>query len=285
MRAGWLPAWLRRSQRPAAQGPDDIEAELTAAYWQQYDQRMATVRFADIAKEFPGLVGQAVRLAWSVSRADTVATIALNLAGGVFAGYALFATTGVLEALFAAGPTPDRVRAALPSLLLVALSSAIRSGVQTAAGWTQARLEPLIDRAVEMRLYDLTTRVDLAAYDDPDFHDRMQRARDRGLYSATRVVNNVINWLTAFSSMTAAAVVVGVLQPVLLVVLLLAQLPGAWSAVRSARIEYVTRFALVDAYRRKYILTDLTTERDTAAELRSFTMRPFLLDQASQYET
>ena len=32
-----------------------------------------------------------------------------------------------------------------------------------------------------MRLFDLTTRVDLAAFDDPEFHDHMQRARDRGL--------------------------------------------------------------------------------------------------------
>ena len=60
-----------------------------------------------------------------------------------------------------------------------------------------------------MRLFDLTTRVELAAFDDPGFHDRLQRARDRGVYAASMVVNNVINWVTAFSSMAAAAVVVG----------------------------------------------------------------------------
>ena len=41
----------------------------------------------------------------------SAATIVLYLASGVFGGYALFATTGVLQALFAAGPTPQRVRA------------------------------------------------------------------------------------------------------------------------------------------------------------------------------
>ena len=45
---------------------------------------------------------------------------------------------------------------------------------------------------------------------------------------------------------------------------------------------YVTRFALVDSYRRKYILADLIAERRTAAELRSFTMRSFLLARLSQ---
>jgi len=65
---------------------DHETAELTARYWQAYDQRMATVRFNDVARRFPALIGQAVRLGWSASRRDTVATITLNLASGVFGG-------------------------------------------------------------------------------------------------------------------------------------------------------------------------------------------------------
>jgi ATP-binding cassette subfamily B protein len=188
----------------------------------------------------------------------------------------------VLQALFAAGPTPHRVRAALPSLILVAVATAARSGIAAAAGWSQARLEPQVNQIVEVRLYDLTSRVELAAFDDPDFHDRLERAQNRGLYSASQVVNNVINFVTAFAGLGSAAVVVGLLQPILLLVVLLAQLPGAWAAVRSARIRYVTRFALVDSYRRKYILSDLIATRRTAAELRSFTMRAFLLGRVAR---
>jgi ATP-binding cassette subfamily B protein/ATP-binding cassette subfamily C protein len=243
---------------------------------------MASVKFSDVARRFPALIGQAVRLGWSASKVDTAATIGLNLASGVFGGLALLATTGVLEPLFAGGPTPQRVRAALPSLILVAAATAVRSGVSTGAGWAQARLEPQVDQVVEVRLYDLTSQVELAAFDDPDFHDRMKRARDRGTYSASALVNDVINFVTAFAGLASAAVVVGVLQPILLAVLLLAQLPGAWAAVRTARIRYLTRFALIDAYRRKYILANLIAERDTAAELRSFTMRAFLLSRVSR---
>src|SRR5215470_4815405 len=273
---------LRRS-RAARQAPADEEAaELTANYWRAYDARMASVGLADVARRFPGLVGQAVRLGWSASRLDTAATISLNLVSGVFAATALFATTGVLEALFAGGPTLERVRAALPSLILVALATAARSGLSTAAGWAQSRLEPQVEQAVEVRLFVLATRVELAAFDDPDFHDRMQRARERGLYAASQLVNNVINWLTAFAGIAAAVTVVGVLQPILLAVLLVAQLPGAWAAVRSARIDYLTRFALIDSYRRKWVLAGLITDRRTAAELRSFTMRPFLIARVTR---
>ena len=243
---------------------------------------MATVGFGDVARRFPGLVGQALRLGWSASRLDTAATLGLNLVAGVFAGYALFATTGVLQALFAAGPTPDRVRAALPSLLLVAGATAARAGLSAAAGWAQARLEPQVDQVVEVRLFDLATQVELAAFDDSAFHDQLQRARERGLWAASRLVNDVIDVVTAFASIAAAVTVVGVLNPVLVVVVLLAQVPGAWAAVRSARIQYVTRFALVDSYRRKDILADLIAERRTAAELRSFTMRSFLIGRLSR---
>jgi ATP-binding cassette, subfamily B, bacterial len=72
-------------------------------------------------------------------------TIALNLTSGIFTGYAL-ATNGVLQALFAAGPTPNRVRAALPSLILVGIAVAARATLQSAAGWAQSRLKPQVDR-------------------------------------------------------------------------------------------------------------------------------------------
>lgn len=80
---------------------------------------MASIRFLTVARHFPGLVAQAVRLGFRAGKRDTVATILLNMTSGIFTGYALFATTGMLQALFAAGPTPARVRAAIPSLVLV----------------------------------------------------------------------------------------------------------------------------------------------------------------------
>src|SRR6185436_11433874 len=53
---------------------------------------------------------------------------------------------------------PHRLRAALPSLILVALAVASRAGLQAAAGWAQSRLRPQVDRVVEIRLLDLTTQ-------------------------------------------------------------------------------------------------------------------------------
>jgi len=267
--SGW-PRNRRPREKAAARGESGAEAgeltaELTASYWRAHDQRLAQTSFGAIARQLPGLIGQAVRLGWEANRRDTVATIGLNLVSGVLTGFALLATTGVLEALFAAGPTPERVRAALPSLVLVAAATAARAGLQAAAGWAQSRLRPQVDRVVEIRLLDLTTQVELAAFDDAEFYDAMQRARDRGTFAASMVVTNVLDRVTGAAGIVSAALVVAVLQPVLLVLLLLAELPEGWAAIRAARIGYITNFALADSHRRKWILTDLMAESRWAA--------------------
>ncbi|MGW4959733.1 ABC transporter ATP-binding protein, partial [Nonomuraea sp. NPDC004186] len=251
--------------------------EISFSDWHAHQDKLAEVGFLTIARRLPSLVTQAMRMAWQAGRRDTLATITLNLLGGVFTAFGLLATTGVLSALFSEGPTPDRVLAALPSLVLVGVAATLRTGVQAGAGWAQSRLDPQVSRLTEERLYGLTSRVELVAYDDPEFHDALQRARLRGVAMADSVVTSAINVVTAAVGIAAVAGVLGVLHPVLLPLLLLAVLPDAWAAVRSAKMRYTTLYALIPANRRKWIIAELLAEREPAAEVRSFTMRGFLL--------
>ncbi|MBE1591868.1 ABC transporter ATP-binding protein [Nonomuraea angiospora] len=251
--------------------------EIATPTWNVHNDKMAEVGFLTIARRLPSLVAQAMRMAWGASRRDTMATITLNLLGGVFTAFGLLATTGVLTALFSEGPTPDRVLAALPSLVLVGGAAVLRTTVQAGAGWAESRLTPQITRLTEERLFGLTSRVELVAYDDPEFHDALERARARGAGVADWVVSSAIDVVTAAVGIAAAAGVLGLLHPVLLPLLLLAVLPDAWAAVRSARMRYSTMYGLIPARRRKWIIAELLAEREAAAEVRSFTMRGFLL--------
>ncbi|WP_242906752.1 ABC transporter ATP-binding protein [Actinomadura terrae] len=257
--------------------------ELATHYWYTRTGELAETGMRVMARRLPSVIGQAARLAWRASRADTVVTISLNLLAGVFTAFGLLATTGVLTALFSGGPTPGRVRDALPSLVLVAGAAALRAGLQAGAGWAQARLEPQVERLVELRLYEATTRVALTALDDPDFLDELKRAETRGLQAAPRVVQHAVDVLTGAVGLVAAAGTLGVLHPLLLPLLLLTALPEGWASVRSARMRYVTLLRLVEVGRRKWILSDLMTERRHAAEVRSFTMRRFLLEEYDRF--
>ncbi|WP_062436205.1 ABC transporter ATP-binding protein [Herbidospora daliensis] len=267
---------IDRDDSPESDDLPDF-SDLTTHNWHAHDDLMSSIGFLTVARRLPALIVQSFRMAWEASPRDTAATITLNVLGGVFTAFGLLATAGVLEALFAAGPTPERVRDALPALLLVGAAAVTRALVQAGAGWAQSRLQPQVLRIAEKRLYGLTSRVDLIRFDDPEFHDTLQRARTSGVNSSDEVVGSAVDVLTAAIGLVAAGGVLGVLHPVLLPLLLLAVLPDAWATVRSARMRYTTMLSLLPVYRRKWIVSELLADRDTAAEVRSFTMRGFLL--------
>jgi ABC-type multidrug transport system fused ATPase/permease subunit len=251
--------------------------ELKASWWESHSVALAGVRFSAMARRLPAVLRQAIAIAWQANRRDTTAALAFNLLAGVATAFGLLATRGVLHALFASGPTMDRVRAAVPALVVVAAATFVRSGLSIVAGWAQARLEPQVLTTAERRLFELTTQVKLAAFDDAGFSDEMERARNRGALAVQFLTRGAIDLTAGLAGLAATAVTLALLHPVLLGALLLASVPAAWAAVRAARLAYLSNHARTSRRRRLWMLSDLMANRATAAELRAFTMRPFLL--------
>lgn len=257
-----------------------VEADdLVVPYWQAHDAELLSAGLGAIARRLPTLVRDAVGVAWQASRADTAATLGLNVLAGLFTAFGLLATNDVLESLFAAGATADRVRAAIPALLVVAAAAGLRAGMLAVATWAQERLKPQVERLAETRLFRLTTRVELTAFDDEEFHNSMQRARDNGVPDSATVVEMTVNVLTGVIGVLSAAITLGVLHPALMPLLLVTAVPDGWAALRSARMRYAAFRRVSTARRRKFLLSDLMAERPPAAEVRAFTLRRFLLDE------
>ena len=257
---------------------DPPHNELIDRAWEAYDAELAGAhRFAGLTRRLPSLIGYVARIAWSASRADCAATAGCDIACSLLSAFGLLGTTRVLTALLADGPTPARLKAALPALLFIGSITVARTTLNLAAGWAEDRLVPAVATVAERRLYTATTRVDLAAFDTPGFYDALQRARDRGLSEAPRVIQLALSVLVGITGLCASVSVLAVLSPVLLPLLLVAAAPDAWAALRSARMRYQVSYELGVSRRRKLILADLMADRRAAAEVRSFNMRDFLL--------
>ncbi|WBB96637.1 MULTISPECIES: ABC transporter ATP-binding protein [unclassified Solwaraspora] len=267
--------------QPSDGFPDDGEAlpELADADWMHHARGFAETSFWTVARRLPGILAEAVKLAWSVSPRDTVAAIGLNVVAGVMTTFGLLATSSVLRELFASGPTPDRIRAAAPALAVAALAVAARGGLTIAAGWAQARLMPQVTYRAELRLFEATTSVELAAFDDAGFAEEMDRARDRGTVEAASIVDDAVNLTTGVVGVAATAAAVTVIEPLLLPCLLLAAVPAAVTAIRIARREYLALLARITRRRRMWMLAHLMANRHTAAEIRTYQMRDFLLGE------
>ncbi|MEH1100146.1 ABC transporter ATP-binding protein [Micromonospora sp. CPCC 205561] len=276
------------TEQDGAAAADDarpVLPEMQDPDWMHHARQVAQTSFWAVARRLPRLVHEAIGVAWATSRRDTVTSIGLNVAAGVMTTFGLLATTSVLNELFAAGPTPDRVRAALPALLVAAAAVTARGGLTIAAGWAQARLMPQINYRVELRMFEATTAVDLAAFDDAGFAEEMDRARDRGMREAASIVDSTVDLITGVVGVLATAAAVAVIQPVLLPCLLLAAVPQAVTAVRIARRQYLNMLARITRRRRMWMLAQLMANRHTAVEVRAYQMREFLLGEYGRMMT
>ncbi|MEU7902317.1 ATP-binding cassette domain-containing protein [Actinoplanes sp. NPDC049118] len=251
--------------------------ELALPYWLTSTEEAANTTFLRMFRRLPRLLRSAWSLAWQASRRTTVAVAGLQLAAGVASAVGIISVVGVFDGLLRAGPTPERVRAAVPSLLLLIGAVAVRGLLNSAAAAANGRLSPKVYEAAEMRLLELTTRVDLSTFDDPGWRDAMERARDRGISAAQQLVDRAIELGTNLIGLAAAAGVLAVLHPVLLPLLVLAVLPIGWAAVRSARLGYRRVLRLIAVWRRQRMLAELLAAREPAPELRAFTLREYLL--------
>ncbi|GAA1627350.1 ABC transporter ATP-binding protein [Actinoplanes couchii] len=258
------------------------DGELALPYWLTSTEEAANTTVLQMVRRLPRLLREAWLLAWRASPRTTLAVLMSQLAAGIAAAVGLISVVGVLDGLLRAGPTPERVRAAVPALGLLVLALAVRGLLQSAATVAHGRLSPMVSEAAELKLMDLTTRVDLATFDDPGWRDAMERARDRGTFAAQQVVDQGIELLTHLVGLVAAAGVLAVLHPALLPLLVLAVLPTGWAAARAAKLGYRSRLRLIAVWRRQRMLSHLLAAREPAAELRAFTVRRFLLTEAGR---
>lgn len=270
---------MNTTRAPQDPGPEDglDLPELAPPRWIRHHGEMAGASWFRIARRMPVLVGQATALAWRSGPRDLLATVLFTLGSGVTTAWALVTTTSVLAELFAEVPTPARVAAALPSLVLLALALVARGGCGALAGRAQSRLTPKVVLAAERTLLLDATSVELRAFDDSDFHDHLFRSHTRGCDEAGALVRQTTDLLTGLVGIVAAAGVLTTLHPALVPLLLLAMVPQWWGAAASARMRYRMVLAFTEGRRRKHMLEQLMTARESAAEVRSFTMERRLL--------
>ncbi len=262
--------------------PVDSEAtvlpELRSVWWESGLRARADAGILTVFAELPRLADAAFRVSWQANRTRTVIVGVATVLAGVMSTFGLLATQRVLIGLFTAGPTPGRVRAALPALFVLAVLTAIRAGLGSATGFAENGLTPLVDQQVQRRLFETTTVVRLESFDQDAFADEMERAW-RGCESTTQLVQATMNLLAGTVGVLAVTAAVVVIHPLLLAALVLATVPSAWAALRAGHLQYQTYLAGTVRRRRLWLLNHLMAVRQPATELRSYGLRGFLLDQ------
>ncbi|MGH3684321.1 MAG: ABC transporter ATP-binding protein [Pseudonocardiaceae bacterium] len=272
---------LRRSTGspdPSPPGLIGVE-DLKTPSWAKVIETMGSTSSGQMLRAAPIALGVLVRLAWRTSPRLTLLAAAVELMAGCATAFGLLATANVFTQLLEQGPTPQRVVAALPALVLVMISYAARGLLEAAVGAVHAVLAPRVELRAQDELHAAVIGVELVAFDDADFVELVRRASTHGVSSAGRGVTDAGTLLSSAISLAAAVVTAGLLNPVLAPVVVLAAVPNGWASVRAAKLSYASFIRMVSRRRRLAVTSNLITGRREAPEVRAFTTQDVLLGE------
>ncbi|MFD8023694.1 ABC transporter ATP-binding protein [Streptomyces lavendulae] len=269
----------RKSARPGNPAAGDVLPQYKVSA-ERHDAALDT-SFLDIVRQLPHLAATALRLAWAADRRAVLWLAVIQLAGGALTAVALYGTRGALAPLFAAGPLPERLQQATPSLILITTAAAARSITTAAAITVNARIGPRVDGRAELAYLEAATRVPLASYDDPAWCDHSEAA-NRASKDAHLMTEALAMVTASVIGIAAAGGILAALHPMLLPLLFLAVIPRGVAAVYAARsAHHAERHTLADR-RLRHTLMYHTSGRATALDVRVNTMRPWLLGQFAE---
>jgi ATP-binding cassette subfamily B protein len=254
--------------------PDDREPQARRRrkpWWEVMHPEGAQGTFRDL----PRLLLDSLRLVWSAGRNVFLLTSSLQLVSAVAIGAQLFIAKALLDAVLAAGGTDD-LAGVVPELsALVAITVAL--DVARAIQNEQTRvLSELVGRKALDRVLDVATRIDLLAFESPDFYDRLSRARAQGQFRALQIVSGFLGLVGGVVASAGIVVALAALQPLLLPFVLVGYLPLWIVASRNTQDLYGFMHGMTPNERQRSYLQSILTRRDPAKEVRAFGTAEFL---------
>jgi ATP-binding cassette, subfamily B, bacterial len=222
----------------------------------------------------PRLLAQATALAWRAAPRQLAAGTALQLVAGagvaaqVLIGRRLLA--GILD-----GDGASFAEVA-PELGLLVLLGAVVSVAGLVRGEQQRLMAELVGRYSADRVLAVACAVELVAFEHPEFADRLKRAQVNAAIRPTQVANGLLNVIGGLSALAGIAVALLLLEPLFLVLVVLAYVPASLASARGSRLLHQFSVAQTEGDRRRAYLYNLLSQREEAAEVRSFGLARFL---------
>ncbi|POX44341.1 ABC transporter [Streptomyces sp. Ru72] len=194
--------------------------------------------------QIPAVLGRIARLSWRTDRRAVQLLLGCQVVTGVCAAVLLAATARAMEPVLGDGSAADRLRGALPALLVVAFAVAMGRTAGAVATYAERRITPRLTTETDTALVEAVCRVEAAAYAEEGFSDRHEAA-EMGVIRTLVMVTDAQRFLSALIRMVTAGGVLSVLNPLMLPLLLLAVLPAGVGAVLTARVDYEIHYANV----------------------------------------
>jgi ATP-binding cassette subfamily B protein len=214
-------------------------------------------------------------MVWRAAPREFAFLTVVQLFTGVGVAQQLLVGRKVLDEVLASGDE-GRFNDALPSVILLAVVTAVVTFANLARVERQRILGELVGRYATNRVLDISTKVDLLAYESPDFHDRLQRAQVNAMTRPLQMVNGVLGVLGALFTIAGISGALLFLEPLFLLLVLVAYIPVWVAATRASKVVYDFSVVQTERDRRRAYLFQILSRKEEATEVRSFGLAEFL---------
>jgi ATP-binding cassette, subfamily B, bacterial len=220
-----------------------------------------------------------LKMVWESGRAMVVVSLALRALAALVPVSVLVVARWIVDGVMASVAAHQGMTRELWSLVALEFGlAAVGTVLARAILYFNIVLSERYTRRVSLRLMEHASRLDLATYEEPSFHDRLERARvqatDR-IYMLEAIARLLQQVLTTVS----LCVGIVVFSPWLLVVLGVCLVPSTLAEAGFGMRLYQLRFQHTPLRRELDYLRQLGASRDSAKELKIFGLGPYLMQR------
>jgi ATP-binding cassette, subfamily B, bacterial len=218
---------------------------------------------------------RAIRLVWASAPGWATVNLVLVVVQGALPLAGLYLLKRVIDALQVAVAAPGVAVSFRPVLFwvviaaAVALLTAIARSLAELAGQAQSLV--LSDKVTDV-LHTQSVAVDLEYYEDPRYHDTLQRAQGDAPYRPISIVNRLVQIGQNGISLAGVASLLFAFNPWVALVIILVALPGAWVRILYSRRTYRFEQEQTKQERKAWYYHWLLTNSFPAKELRLFNL-------------
>ncbi len=206
---------------------------------------------------------------WAAAPGRFLVTAALELTAGLAIAVEVLAGRAAITALLEAERFGVGARHVFPQLAVLGLLVGYRRASASVLNNQLTVLGLQVIRRADNQILDVATAVELEAFENPTFLDRLERSTDNA-GRPMEIVQGLLGMAGTVFGLLGLTWAIVTIQPLLLPLLALAGLPLWFSSVRSARDAFATESSLAEAVRRRRYLRRVLTGKEEAKELRAF---------------
>ncbi len=222
-----------------------------------------------------------VRLMWESHRPATITMPILALLSGPMPAVALYSLKKVIDGV---GLWMDHGADAGRSMVVLYMSLGVAALIiQRAAGhvtnFLQTLLRARLAHHIEGKLIDRAVVLDIAHFENPEFYDKLQRARREVGFRPFAIMTTMTNGATTLLNLLGFVAVLAMLAWWSIPLVVLITIPSLCVQAKFGRLGWIVFHRRTPEERKREYIRGLLTSNEQAKEVRLFGLAGYLTDQ------